>query len=241
MSLHTDTSEPVGGRATVIGLFRDSRAAERAIRELKDLGFTDGQIGVLMQDRTQERQFALDTGTKAGEGAAAGAVGGGVVGGLVGLLAGVGALAIPGIGPIIAGGTLASVLAGAGVGAAAGGLIGALVGMGIPEHEASYYEQGFREGGILVTVDAGTRAGEARQVLLNAAAEFGPSVASEPVVDEEVRRVVESEPVRDAMAQEAARIDETGDAGLREAWQGADRRGRVDSSYAGPERRIATV
>ena len=79
MSLHTTTSEPVGGRATVIGLFRDSGAAERAIRELKDLGFTDGQIGVLMQDRTQERQFALDTGTKAGEGAAAGAVGGGVL------------------------------------------------------------------------------------------------------------------------------------------------------------------
>ena len=238
MSLHTTTSEPVGERATVIGLFRDSRAAERAIRELKDLGFTDGQIGVLMQDRTQERQFALDTGTKAGEGA--GAVGGGVVGGLVGLLAGVGALAIPGVGPIIAGGTLASVLAGAGVGAAAGGLIGALVGMGIPEHEAGFYERGFREGGILVTVDAGARAGEARQVLLNAAAEFGPSVVSEPGVDEEVRRVDESERVRDAMAQEAG-IDGTGDAGLREAWRGTDRRGRMDSSYAGPERRIAIV
>jgi hypothetical protein len=240
MSLHTDTSEPVGGRATVIGLFRDSRAAERAIRELKDLGFTDGQIGVLMQDRTQERQFALDTGTKAGEGAAAGAVGGGVVGGLVGLLAGVGALAIPGIGPIIAGGTLASVWPERGWVPPLVDLLARWSGWA-SQSEASYYERGFREGGILVTVDAGTRAGEARQVLLNAAAEFGPSVASEPVVDEEVRRVVESERVRDAMAQEAARIDETGDAGLREAWQGADRRGRVDSSYAGPERRIATV
>jgi hypothetical protein len=241
MSLDTSTSEPVGGGATVIGLFRDSRAAERAIGELKDLDFTDGQIGVLMQDRTQERKFALDTGTKAGEGAAAGAVGGGVVGGLVGLLAGVGALAIPGIGPIIAGGTLASVLTGAGIGAAAGGLIGALVGMGIPEEEARYYERGFREGGILVTVDAGARAGEARQVLLNAAAEFGPSVASERGVDEEARRVDETGRVRDAMAQAEARIDETGDARVREAWRGTERRGRRDSSYAGPERRIATV
>ena len=62
----------------------------------------------------------------------------------MGVLAGIGALAIPGVGPIIAGGALASTLAGAGIGAAAGGLLGALVGLGIPEEEARYYETGLR-------------------------------------------------------------------------------------------------
>src|ERR671920_1144773 len=93
------------------------------------------------------------------------AVGGGLIGGTLGLLAGVGALVIPGIGPIVAAGTIASTLAGAGIGAAAGGLLGALAGMGIPEEEARHFEQGVQSGGILVTVRAGARAAEARQIL----------------------------------------------------------------------------
>jgi uncharacterized protein (TIGR02271 family) len=181
-------------RGTVVGLFRDSAQAEGAIRDLKAAGFSDSQIGVLMQDRAEERRLATDTGTKAGEGAAAGAVGGGVLGGIVGLLAGVGALAIPGIGPVIAGGALASTLAGAGIGAAAGGLIGALIGMGIPEEDARYYETGLREGGILVTVDAGTAAADARRVLLDAGAEFGPAaVAAFDVKDRERLQLREEE------------------------------------------------
>ena len=105
---------PVYKNDTVVGLFRDSARAERAIRDLKDAGFTDKEIGVLMQDRAEQRKFTEDTGTKAGEGAAAGAATGGILGGVFGLLAGVGALVIPGIGPIVAGGVLASTLAGAG-------------------------------------------------------------------------------------------------------------------------------
>src|SRR5215207_5298812 len=174
---------PVYKNDTVVGLFRDSTTAERAIRDLKDAGFTDSQIGVLMQDRAEQRKFAEDTGTKAGEGAAAGAATGGILGGVVGLLAGVGALVIPGIGPIIAGGALASALAGAGIGAAAGGLAGALIGLGIPEEEARHYERGFREGGILVTVEAGPRKVQARQILLNAGADFGPAAETEKVRD----------------------------------------------------------
>jgi uncharacterized protein (TIGR02271 family) len=113
------------------------------------------------------------TGTQAAEGAATGAIGGGVLGGVIGLLAGVGALAIPGVGPIIAGGTLASTLAGAGIGAAAGGLLGALVGMGVPEEDAKHFDQGFRAGGTLVTVAAGNREEEARTCLYEAGADLG--------------------------------------------------------------------
>jgi uncharacterized protein (TIGR02271 family) len=173
MTPRNKINEPLQESGRVVGLFRDQFQAERAIRDLKSGGFSDNQIGVLMQDPEAGRRLAEDTGTKAGEGAKAGALSGGVVGGVLGLLAGVGALAIPGIGPIIAGGALASTLAGAGIGAAAGGLLGALMGMGIPEDEARYYESGLKEGGILLTVEAGARRSEAERILSDAGAEFG--------------------------------------------------------------------
>jgi uncharacterized protein (TIGR02271 family) len=160
---------------TVVGLFQDQPSAEAAIRRLKTAGFSEREIGVAVRDRDQQRSLTEETGTQTAEDAAKGAVGGGVVGGVIGLLAGVGALAIPGIGPIIAGGALASTLAGAGIGAAAGGLIGALVGMGVPEEDAQHFERGFKEGGILLTVQAGSRATLARQALAEGGADLGPS------------------------------------------------------------------
>jgi uncharacterized protein (TIGR02271 family) len=160
-------------QGTVVGLFHNQADAERAIQRLKQEGFSESQIGVAIKDRGQQKELIEGTGTRAAEGAATGAMGGGVLGGVIGLLAGVGALAIPGIGPIIAGGTLASTLAGAGIGAAAGGLLGALVGMGVPEEDAQHFEQGFRAGGTLVTVTAGARAEEAQNCLYESGADLG--------------------------------------------------------------------
>jgi uncharacterized protein (TIGR02271 family) len=159
---------------TVVGLFYERQQAERAIQQLKAAGFREDQIGVLMQDKDSGQQLAESTGTKVSETAASGAIGGGVAGGVLGLLASIGALAIPGIGPIVAGGVLASTLAGAGIGAAAGGLLGALVGMGVPEEDAKYFEEGVRAGGILVTVEAGSRREEARQILVGSGADLEP-------------------------------------------------------------------
>ncbi len=159
--------------ATVVGLFHNQADAERAIHNLKERGFSENQIGVAIKDRQQQKDLIEGTGTQAAEGATTGAIGGGVLGGVIGLLAGVGALAIPGVGPIIAGGTLASTLAGAGIGAAAGGLLGALVGMGVPEEDAQHFDQGFRAGGTLVTVNAGNRADEARECLQESGADLG--------------------------------------------------------------------
>jgi len=79
-----------------------------------------------------------------------------VVGGTLGLLAGIGALAIPGVGPLIAAGPIMGALAGLGVGGAVGGIIGALVGMGIPEYEAKRYEGRVKEGGVLLSVHCDT-------------------------------------------------------------------------------------
>jgi uncharacterized protein (TIGR02271 family) len=158
---------------TVVGLFHNQADAERAIQRLKQEGFSENQIGVAIRDRERQKDLIEGTGTQAAEGAATGAIGGGVLGGVIGLLAGVGALAIPGVGPIIAGGTLASTLAGAGIGAAAGGLLGALVGMGVPEEDAQHFDKGFRAGGTLVTVNAGSRVEEARACLYESGADLG--------------------------------------------------------------------
>ena len=90
--------------------------------------------------------------TKAAQGATAGAGVGGIVGGALGLLAGIGALAVPGVGPIIVAGPLMASLAGLGVGGAVGGLVGALVGMGIPEFEAKCYDSRLKDGAVLLAV-----------------------------------------------------------------------------------------
>ena len=88
----------------------------------------------------------------ASSGAGAGASLGTILGGGAGLLAGIGALAIPGVGPVVAAGWLVATLTGAGAGAAAGGLLGALTGAGVPEGQAQGYAEGIRRGGTLVSV-----------------------------------------------------------------------------------------
>ena len=110
---------------TVVGLFRNRADAEQAITDLKDAGFTREQIGIAIKDRGEQRELADASDTTPAKGAAAGAVTGGLVGGIIGLL---GSLLVPGLGPIVVGGVLESVLVGAGAGAATGGIIGALVG-----------------------------------------------------------------------------------------------------------------
>lgn len=90
--------------------------------------------------------------TKAPEGATTGALTGGILGGSLGLLAGIGALAIPGLGPVIAAGPIMAALSGSAVGGSLGLLIGALVGSGIPEYEAKKYESGLKAGQILISV-----------------------------------------------------------------------------------------
>lgn len=137
----------------VVGVFETDEAASRAIEQLISKGYTNEEISVITRSKEDQRAIESETGTKAPEGIAAGAATGGVLGGLAGLFAGIGALAIPGIGPILAAGPIAATLTGAAVGAGAGGLVGGLVGLGIPEDEAKEYEKNIDEGKILVLVD----------------------------------------------------------------------------------------
>jgi len=157
----------------VVALFEERSEAEDAIRDLKNAGFTNEQIGVATQGRIEAGE-APSEGSAVGlaEGAAAGALTGGVIGGLVGLVS---SLLIPGVGPLVVGGILASALMGMGVGAATGGLIGALVGMGVPEEDARYFDAGLREGRTLVTVSNTDGAYEALGILERHGADLGPS------------------------------------------------------------------
>ena len=126
--------------------------AEAIVEGLKDAGFSNNDISVLFPDKHGTQDFAHEHHTKAPEGATTGAGAGGVVGGALGWLAGIGALAIPGVGPLIAAGPIMAALSGAAVGAALGGVTGALVGMGMPEYEAKRYEGKIKAGNILVSV-----------------------------------------------------------------------------------------
>lgn len=136
-------------------IFRDREAAERAYDSLTTRGYERDDVSLLMSDEARNRHFpktaaSTELGSKAAEGAGIGAVAGGGLGALLMGLAAAG-FAIPGL-PIIAMGPLAAALTGAGTGGGIGALIGALVGSGIPEERAKLYEQGLREGGIVLGV-----------------------------------------------------------------------------------------
>jgi hypothetical protein len=141
------------------GLYADPEAARTGINRFREAGYDEDRLGIVSRDREAAQDIADDTGARVAGDAAKGAVAGGLLGGLTGLLVGIGALAIPGIGPVIAGGALATAfglgggtaVAGAGIGAAAGGIVGALVGLGFDKDEAEYYDRGVREGRTLVT------------------------------------------------------------------------------------------
>jgi hypothetical protein len=145
-----------GKNTAVFGIFKTVPQAESAVDRLIASGFSSDAISALLPDNQSSREFAHEKNTKAPEGTAAGAATGGVVGGTLGLLAGIGALAIPGVGPLIAAGPIMGALAGVGVGGAVGGLIGALVGMGIPEYEAKRYEGRIKKGDLLVSIHCDT-------------------------------------------------------------------------------------
>jgi len=164
-------------RATLVGIFPDRSQAERCVEELRRNGFRDDQIGFMMQDQSgrattstgstmeHEGSHDHDGDVSAGEGALTGAI----TGGLVGAAA---ALFIPAVGPILAGGILASTLAGAAIGAVTGGIAAALIDLGVPEDEANYYEGEVKSGRILVTVKTDGRYNEAHSIMENYGAYF---------------------------------------------------------------------
>lgn len=141
----------------VVGYYDTETQAIEAIESLKLQGYRTEDISVISKSREEAATVTEETDTHVAEGAVTGAATGGALGGLGGVLAGLGALAIPGIGPVVAAGPIVAGLTGAAAGAGVGGLAGALIGMGIPEDEANRYNEYFEAGKILVLVDEDTR------------------------------------------------------------------------------------
>src|SRR3954449_11013464 len=139
---------------TISRLYDTYSDAERAVSRLEAAGVPHSDISIVANN--SDNWFGSSTGKvdrdrdgvdDRAEGAGAGAGIGAAVGGTAGLLAGLGLLAIPGLGPVVAAGWLASTAALALAGGTAGGIIGALTQAGVSEDEANVYAEGVRRGG----------------------------------------------------------------------------------------------
>src|SRR5690554_5751026 len=107
-------------RLVVLGIYPNRASVERGVDALRTAGFRSADISALFPSGSSNKEFAHEMGTKMPEGTSTGAVSGMILGGTLGWLAGVGAVAIPGVGPLIAAGPIMATLAGAGAGSAIG-------------------------------------------------------------------------------------------------------------------------
>lgn len=152
----------------VTALYDTYDSAASAVGALEAAGIPAADISIVSNN--VDNRYGADRPTHTAEDAGKGAGVGAAVGGIGGLLTGLGLLAIPGVGPVVAGGwliaTAAGAVTGAVVGGAAGGLVGALTGAGVPERDANFYAEGVRRGGTLVTARVDdARASTAREIL----------------------------------------------------------------------------
>jgi outer membrane lipoprotein SlyB len=142
---------------TVLGVFDSVDQAERAADELQRKAFKRDEISIVAKEssakggdreRGRDKDQTLTQGVTTGGTLTQGVSTGGAIGGAAGLLAGVGALAVPGIGPIVAAGPIAAAL----TGAVTGGVAGGLIDWGIPEETGRRYEEKVREGKVVTAV-----------------------------------------------------------------------------------------
>jgi hypothetical protein len=133
---------------TLTKVYEDHDVARIVVGELESAGFPPSSISLLANKKVSALYDDVEDASETGDGAAVGAG----VGGAVGLLAGLGILAIPGLGPVVAAGWLASTVVGAVAGGVAGGLVGALIDVGVPEDHAHVYSEAVRRGGTLLSV-----------------------------------------------------------------------------------------
>jgi uncharacterized membrane protein len=143
-------------------VYDNHRQARQVVTELEEAGIPSSDISLVANKVVTDRYSDVDEASSTATGAGVGAV----VGGSAGLLAGLGLLAIPGLGPIVAAGWLASTAVGVVAGGATGGIVGALVDSGVPEEHAHVYSEAVRRGGTLVSVRADDgRASQIRSIL----------------------------------------------------------------------------
>jgi hypothetical protein len=176
---------------TVYCLVDGGTRAESVVEQLKEGGFASEDISVIMPDSSGSKFLAPEFTSKAPEGAVAGAGTGGVIGGVLGWLTGIGALALPGFGPLVAAGPLMTALAGVAAGSAVGGLAGALIGLGIPESDVNRFVGRVQEGCafIAVRVDDNETSSRARNVFESSGASDVSEVGIEDATGEQAKKI----------------------------------------------------
>ena len=137
-------------------IFNSNAEAQDAVAALRQVGVNDSDLSIIAQSKgtMTTREGGGEITDEEHTSILRGIIGGGALG--AGL--GVAALAIPGVGPLVAlGAVAASVVPEAmAIGAIAGAALGtfneALKDHGIDDDDATYYGQGLKGGGVLVTV-----------------------------------------------------------------------------------------
>lgn len=185
--------------ATITRLFDSHTEALNAVAQLEASGVSHDRISIVSNNTdgwhsgtSGDHDGPLgdrsdDGDNDVADGAGKGATSGGILGGGAGLLAGLGMLAIPGLGPVVAAGWLASTAVGAAVGAVAGGatggLLGALKDAGHSDEEAHVYSEGVRRGGTLVSIKADEADRERLEGILNGQRGFDASTRGQAYRD----------------------------------------------------------
>lgn len=139
-------------------MFESQAEAERAVSALRSAGVPDSALSIVAHSggTTTTSDVEGNVTDEDHTNIVRGILGGGALG--AGL--GIAALAIPGVGPLVAAGAIAAsavpgaMVTGAVAGAALGTLNETLMKHGIDEADASYYGERLQGGGVLVTVDS---------------------------------------------------------------------------------------
>lgn len=133
---------------TITKVYDKYENAQSAVRALEASGIPTANISVVANQENSHSLASVNDETEAVPGAGLGVA----VGGTAGLLTGLGIMAIPGLGPVVAAGWLATTVLGLVAGGATGGIVGSLIGAGVSEEHAHVYSEAVKRGGTLVTV-----------------------------------------------------------------------------------------
>ena len=138
--------------SSVIGIYAHIDKAEEAVRQLGQGGFPIQHVSIIAKDLgTEKKIHGFVTSCDVARGAART---GAWVGGIFGLLVGAAFLWVPGVGPLIVAGSLASAMLGGVEGAVAGaataGVFGWLASLGISKQHILKYEESVKAGKYLV-------------------------------------------------------------------------------------------
>lgn len=172
------------GTRLVVGLFAGPYNAGQALNALREAGVEADQVSVVAKNTAARGELVAQTEMGEPQDRRADTLVGALTGSALGGALGLGALFIPGVGPVVAAGALAATFGGAAIGAFVGGEVGeaeergiagaglaaTLEAHGVPAPDATAYEERVHHNNILVAVETLTdAAASAVQQIITAA------------------------------------------------------------------------